>query len=209
MRAIVFPSLLLLAGLWVPAVNAAGPEVVKSEGVTRIRLLPPTPGTNPRNSEGSFVTLKDGRLLEFGRHGHPAANMFDQPELEQILRKRMLEQDSVDFRGNVEVLRVEPSPSGVAEVEYEDRKDPAVDVAFALLKDDVPRLESAFKASATKQVYAVICTTTPWTLPANQALNVHPEFTYELVDTSAGLLILAAELREACLARYGLPFPVH
>jgi isoleucyl-tRNA synthetase len=91
-----------------------------------------------------------------------------------------------------------------AEVEYEDRKDPAVDVAFALLKDDVPRLESAFKASATKQVYAVIWTTTPWTLPANQALNVHPELTYQLVDTEKGLLVLAAELREAALKRYGL-----
>jgi isoleucyl-tRNA synthetase len=91
-----------------------------------------------------------------------------------------------------------------AEVEYEDRNDPAVDVAFALLKDDLPKLEAAFKARATKQVYAVIWTTTPWTLPANQALNVHPDLTYQLVDTSKGLLILADELREACLKRYGL-----
>jgi isoleucyl-tRNA synthetase len=91
-----------------------------------------------------------------------------------------------------------------AEVEYEDRRDPAVDVAFVLLKDDLPKLEGAFKARATKQVYAVIWTTTPWTLPANQALNVHPELTYQLVDTSKGLLILADELREACLKRYGL-----
>jgi len=91
-----------------------------------------------------------------------------------------------------------------AEIEYEDRKDPAVDVAFALLKDDLPKLEGAFKARATKQVYAVIWTTTPWTLPANQALNVHPDFTYDLVETAKGLLILADELREACLKRYGL-----
>src|SRR3954464_15332600 len=91
-----------------------------------------------------------------------------------------------------------------AEVEYEDRKDPAVDVAFALLKDDLPKLERAFKARATKQVFAVIWTTTPWTLPANQALNVHPELTYQLVDTEKGLLVLAAELREASLKRFGL-----
>ena len=50
----------------------------------------------------------------------------------------------------------------------------------------------------------MIWTTTPWTLPANQALNVHPELTYHLVDTEKGLLILAAELQEACLKRYGL-----
>jgi isoleucyl-tRNA synthetase len=91
-----------------------------------------------------------------------------------------------------------------AEVEYEDRKDPAVDVAFALFKDDVPKLEAAFKASAAKQVFAVIWTTTPWTLPANQALNVHPELTYQLIETEKGLLILADELRDACLKRYGL-----
>ena len=41
----------------------------------------------------------------------------------------------------------------------------------------------------------MIWTTTPWTLPANQALNVHPEFDYALVDTERGLLILAAELQ--------------
>ena len=50
----------------------------------------------------------------------------------------------------------------------------------------------------------MIWTTTPWTLPANQALNAHPEFSYNLVDTEKGLLILAADLQEACLARYGL-----
>jgi isoleucyl-tRNA synthetase len=91
-----------------------------------------------------------------------------------------------------------------AEVEYEDRQDPAVDVAFALVRQDVPKLEAAFKARATKQVYAVIWTTTPWTLPANQALNVHPELAYQLVDTEKGLLVLAAELRDASLKRYGL-----
>jgi isoleucyl-tRNA synthetase len=91
-----------------------------------------------------------------------------------------------------------------AEVEYEDRKDPAIDVAFALVNEDLPKLEAAFKARATKQVYAVIWTTTPWTIPSNQALNVHPELTYQLVDTDKGLLILAGELREASLKRYGL-----
>jgi len=91
-----------------------------------------------------------------------------------------------------------------AEVEYEDRKDPAVDVGFAFAEPD--KLAKAFGLAKlpAKPGYAVIWTTTPWTLPANQALNVHPEFTYHLVDTEKGLLILAAELQEACLARYQL-----
>jgi isoleucyl-tRNA synthetase len=91
-----------------------------------------------------------------------------------------------------------------AEVEYEDRKDPAIDVAFALVDADRSKLEQAFGTKASAPVSAVIWTTTPWTIPANQALNVHPELTYQLVETQKGLLILAAELREACLQRYKL-----
>ena len=92
-----------------------------------------------------------------------------------------------------------------AEVEYEERKDPAIDVAFALLDEDLRGLSSAFgRAIPSAKVYAVIWTTTPWTLPGNQALNVHPDLVYNLVETEKGLLILAAELQEACLKRYGL-----
>ncbi len=91
-----------------------------------------------------------------------------------------------------------------AEVEYEDRRDPAIDVGFPIAEPD--KLARAFGLAALpeKPGHAVIWTTTPWTLPGNQALNVHPEFTYELVDTKRGLLILAARLRDACLARYAL-----
>ncbi|MDP2792900.1 MAG: isoleucine--tRNA ligase [Sulfurisoma sp.] len=93
-----------------------------------------------------------------------------------------------------------------AEVEYADKKSPAIDVAFALDAAERGRLAGAFGLDALpeKTAYAVIWTTTPWTIPGNQALNVHPEFVYELVDTTKGLLILAAELRASALERYGL-----
>jgi isoleucyl-tRNA synthetase len=93
-----------------------------------------------------------------------------------------------------------------AEVEYEDRKDPAIDVGFKVFDDDLLKLWGAFgkQSVSNNPVYAVIWTTTPWTLPSNQALNVHPEVTYNLVDTPRGLLILAADLQEACLKRYAL-----
>ncbi|MCD6041751.1 MAG: ileS [Burkholderiales bacterium] len=89
-----------------------------------------------------------------------------------------------------------------AEVEYEDRKDPAIDVGFAFVEPE--KVGRAFGVRIEKPGFAVIWTTTPWTLPGNQALNVHPEFSYDLVDTEKGYLILATELREACLARYKL-----
>ena len=93
-----------------------------------------------------------------------------------------------------------------AEVEYADKKSPAIDVAFPLDVAARSRLAGAFglEALPEKTAYAVIWTTTPWTIPGNQALNIHPEFVYELVDTPKGLLILAAELRASALERFGL-----
>ena len=90
-----------------------------------------------------------------------------------------------------------------AEVEYQDKKSDAIDVAFSV--EDGGKLAAAFGlASLPKPAAIVIWTTTPWTIPANQALNVHPEFTYALVDTGERLLLLAEELVESCLARYEL-----
>lgn len=90
-----------------------------------------------------------------------------------------------------------------AEVEYKDKQSDAIDVAFPV--EDADKLAAAFGlASLPKPAAIVIWTTTPWTIPANQALNVHPEFEYALVDTGARLLVLATELVESCLTRYGL-----
>ncbi|RTL56462.1 MAG: isoleucine--tRNA ligase [Rhodocyclaceae bacterium] len=92
-----------------------------------------------------------------------------------------------------------------AEVEYEDKKSDAIDVAFRVSEKDEAKLAAAFGVAALgKSAYGVIWTTTPWTIPANQALNIHPEFDYALVDAGDKLLVLAAELVEACLKRYGL-----
>jgi isoleucyl-tRNA synthetase len=93
-----------------------------------------------------------------------------------------------------------------AEVEYEDKTSDAIDVAFAV--PDLERLRDIFgvgiNSFANRAAYVVIWTTTPWTLPANQAVCAHPEFTYDLVETDKGLLILARDLAAACLERYGL-----
>ncbi|WP_263140388.1 isoleucine--tRNA ligase [Pseudomonas sp. RIT-PI-AD] len=90
-----------------------------------------------------------------------------------------------------------------AEVEYQDKKSDAIDVAFPV--EDADKLAAAFGLPGlAKPTSIVIWTTTPWTIPANQALNVHPEFEYALVDTGERILLLAAELVDSCLQRYGL-----
>jgi len=91
-----------------------------------------------------------------------------------------------------------------AEVEYEDVNSPAIDVGFKVI--DNAALGKAFGLPEVIQgdVYAVIWTTTPWTLPANQAVSVNAELEYNLLQTDKGLIILAKELALACAIRYDL-----
>ena len=88
-----------------------------------------------------------------------------------------------------------------AEVEYEDRTSPAIDVAFRV-HDNAALAKRLRFTHIYEPVFAVIWTTTPWTLPANQAVSVNPEFDYVLVHFSAGFLILARDLAEKCLEAY-------
>jgi len=88
-----------------------------------------------------------------------------------------------------------------AEIEYGDEVSPSIFVKF-LLKDD---LSPTIPALAGKTVYVVIWTTTPWTLPANLAVALHPDFVYAVVDTKNGeVLILARELVEGCMHTFGV-----
>ena len=118
--------------------------------------------------------------------------------------KRLMERGFV-YRGSKPVYWCFDCGSSLAEfeIEYADRTSPTVDVAF--LAAEPARLAAAFGLPAlTKDAYAVIWTTTPWTLPSNQALNLNPALEYALVDTERGLLVLASALVERCLARYGM-----
>ena len=74
------------------------------------------------------------------------------------------------------VLRLRHRALAEAEVEYEDRNDLAIDVGVRVRRRDRDKLAAAFglRALPDEPGYAVIWTTTPWTIPANQALNVHP-----------------------------------
>ena len=94
-----------------------------------------------------------------------------------------------------------------AEVEYIDRTDPSISVAFPW--KDASAIARAFGVDAVDTGAIVIWTTTPWTIPANQALNAHPEFNYALVKLAApratgSYLILAADRVAACLDEWGL-----
>ena len=92
-----------------------------------------------------------------------------------------------------------------AEVEYEEKQSHAIDVAFAV-KDVADFAQRAGLSSVPSAVDFVIWTTTPWTLPANQAVSLHPELVYVVVqadiEAKSRTLVLAQALYEATLARY-------
>ena len=122
--------------------------------------------------------------------------------------KRVIERGFV-YRGLKPVYWCFDCGSSLAEfeIEYADKKSDTLDVAFEA--DDAGALAAAFELDTLpgdggKKAFAVIWTTTAWTIPANQALNAHPELTYALVDTPRGILLLAEELVAKCLERYKL-----
>jgi isoleucyl-tRNA synthetase len=90
-----------------------------------------------------------------------------------------------------------------AEVDYADKESIAIDVGFKAV--DAKALSKAFGgAPIDAPVELVIWTTTPWTLPGNEAVCVHPQLNYALVKCARGYLVLAEELVKPCLERFGL-----
>ncbi|HEY4958540.1 MAG TPA: isoleucine--tRNA ligase [Caldimonas sp.] len=145
------------------------------------------------------------RIGVLGDWEHPYRTMDFVNEAGEIrVLKRVIERGFV-YRGLKPVYWCFDCGSSLAEfeIEYADRKSTAIDVAF--LAADRAALVAAFGLpTIDKDAFAVIWTTTPWTIPANQALNLNPKLEYALVDTERGLLVLASALVEKCLARYGL-----
>ncbi len=148
------------------------------------------------------------RLGVLGDWDHPYRTMDFRNEADEIRTLGRILDKGYVYRGLKPVNWCFDCGSALAEaeVEYEDRDDIAIDVAFQIDEADRDKLAQAFGLAALPAgpAMAVIWTTTPWTIPANQALNAHPEFEYALVATPRGQLVLARELVDACLSRYHL-----
>ena len=145
------------------------------------------------------------RLGVLGDWDHRYATMDKANEAGEIRAfKRVIERGFV-YRGLKPVYWCFDCGSSLAEfeIEYADKKSQTLDVAFLCAEPD--KLAAAFGLpKLDKEAFAVIWTTTAWTIPANQALNLNPALTYALVDTPKGLLVLAESLVEKCLTRYGI-----
>ena len=102
------------------------------------------------------------------------------------------------YRGAKPVMwsPVEKTALAEAEIEYEDIVSTQIDVAFEIVESPIPELVGA---------YAVVWTTTPWTIPVNQAIAYGPDVTYHLYRADdGGRYLIASDLVEAFLVRTGL-----
>ncbi len=96
-----------------------------------------------------------------------------------------------------------------AEVEYQDKSSPAIDVRFEVIdqQDFIKRISLSTTLTQQTSLAVVIWTTTPWTLPANQAVALNPELDYQLIqidqDHRTDYLVLATALVDSCIKRYG------
>ncbi|MBA2962475.1 MULTISPECIES: isoleucine--tRNA ligase [Ramlibacter] len=162
----------------------------------------------------AFATEQIGiQMADFKRLGvlgdweHPYRTMDLRNEADEIRAfKRVIERGFV-YRGLKPVYWCFDCGSSLAEfeIEYADKKSQTLDVGF--LAHDPAALARAFGLAAlpkAQDAFVVIWTTTAWTIPANQALNLNPELDYALVDTPRGYVVLAASLVEKALARYQL-----
>ncbi|NMM05928.1 isoleucine--tRNA ligase [Polaromonas sp.] len=145
------------------------------------------------------------RLGVLGEWDNPYRTMDFANEADEIRAlKRIMERGFV-YRGLKPVYWCFDCGSSLAEfeIEYADKKSQTLDVGFKCAEPD--KLAAVFGlTSLAKDAFAVIWTTTAWTIPANQALNLNPELDYALVDTERGILLLASVLVEKCLERYQL-----
>jgi isoleucyl-tRNA synthetase len=145
------------------------------------------------------------RLGVLGDWERPYRTMDPANEAGQIRAfKRVIERGFV-YRGLKPVYWCFDCGSSLAEfeIEYADKKSETLDVAFLCAQPD--KLAAAFGLNQlSKDAFAVIWTTTAWTIPANQALNLNPELSYALVDTERGLFMCAESLVEKCLERWKL-----
>ena len=89
-----------------------------------------------------------------------------------------------------------------AEVEYIDKISNSIDVKFPLSEDSKKTFSDRISKKIDGDVEIVIWTTTPWTIPGNQAICVNKNLNYSILNTSKGYLIIAVDLIQDCMNRW-------
>lgn len=135
------------------------------------------------------------RLGVLGDWDHPYITMTHDYEAVQIHVFGEMAKKGYIYKGKKAVYWCPHCETALAEaeIEYGEEKSPAIFVKMPLVKDNGMLPEAA----QGKPAYIVIWTTTPWTMPANVAITLHPDFEYAWVECEGEILFMAKEMLEA------------
>ena len=142
------------------------------------------------------------RLGVLGDWDHPYLTLDHSFEAEQIRVFGAMANKGYIYKGLKPVYWCPHCETALAEaeIEYADQKTPTIYVKFPLIKDNGKTPEGV----NGRPVYVVIWTTTPWTIPGNMAVTLHPDFEYSFVENGDEVLFMASELVSNVAAEAGL-----
>jgi len=180
-------------------------EVEKSLGSKKEKLSVVEIRRRCRDYAAKFVGIQREefkRLGVFGEWEHPYLTMnFEyQATIVREFGKFLLNGSVYKGKKPVHWCPTCKTALAEAEVKYEDHRSSSIYVKFKMVSDmgkDFPTLKG-------KPVYVIIWTTTPWTIPANLAIALHPDFTYVAVDVGGEVYILADGLLEEVMKKFGI-----
>ena len=152
------------------------------------------------------------RLGVFGDWAHPYLTMQPQTEAGIVRALRDIVAHGHVVRGYKPVNWCLDCRSSLAEaeVEYEDKTSESIDVRFAV-RDPAELARRMGSDVVPPAVDVIIWTTTPWTLPANLAVSIHPEHDYALIEGEGRWFVIAQEMMDSVRERWGIsaPWTVH
>ena len=178
--------------------------VAKELGPKRAEMPPAEIRRACRQFASKYIDLQREEFIRLGVFGdwdHPYATMsFDFESTIAGTLGRFFQTGAV-YKGlkPVHWCTYDQSALAEAEVEYREHTSPSVYVRFRMSEEAVKELDLPIE----KPLYAVIWTTTPWTLPANLAIAVKPDYDYTVVEHDGENYLLASELVESVTKKFG------
>ncbi len=179
-------------------------QTLKSLGVARTEIPPSDLRKKCREYALKFVDIQREEFKRLGVRGdweNPYLTLTNDYEAKQIEVFGELAEKGYVYRGLKPVYWCSTCETALAaaEIEYYDETSYSIFVKFKI--EDIKKLKEKFPTFTENTAYVLIWTTTPWTLPANLAIAVHPEYDYVLIEYKGEYLLFAKELVEPVLKK--------
>lgn len=179
-------------------------QVLKTLNISRTEISPTDLRKKCRNYAFKFIDIQRKEFKRLGVRGdweNPYLTLKKEYEAKQIEVFGELAEKGYVYRGLKPVYWCPTCETALAaaEIEYHDETSHSIYVKFNII--DIKKLKEKFPTFNEEKAYVLIWTTTPWTLPANLAIAVHPDYDYVLVEYKDEYLILAKELVESVLKK--------